>query len=100
MGSIFEYVLWRGHDCDGTMPALDVLAGVLAASAPTLADDEVMVVVPPQWLGDLAEGGRLPPGFQQFWAGSPDPPHPPPPPPTRPPNPPPPPPARRHGSTT
>ncbi len=36
MGSIFEYVLWRGHDCDGTMPALDVLAGrpaTLPASA-------------------------------------------------------------------
>ncbi len=67
MGRIFEYVLWRGHDCDGTMPALDVLAGVLAASTPMLADDEVMVVVPPQWLGDWAEGVRLAPCYQHLW---------------------------------
>jgi hypothetical protein len=67
MGRIFEYVLWRGHDCDGTMPALDVLAGVLAASPPMLADDEVMVVVPPQWLGDWAEGVRLAPCYQHLW---------------------------------
>src|SRR5260370_37019575 len=71
MGSIFEYVLWRGHDCDGTMPALDVLAGGLAASAPTLAGDGVMVGVPPQGPRDWGEGGRRPPGFHPSWPRSP-----------------------------
>jgi len=72
MGSIRDYVLWRGHDCDGAMPPVDVLAGVLPASArpaqaPRLEEDEVLVVVPPQWLGDWADGARLAPCYQHVW---------------------------------
>lgn len=71
--SIFAYVVWQGHDCDGTMPAVDVLAGVLAtggdmsANAAGLEATEALVLVPPQWLGAWDDGRRLAPCYQHIW---------------------------------
>lgn len=74
MGMIARYVRWVGHDAEGTLPPVDVVAGVLASGCsllPTLkeplAEDELLVVVPPQWIGDWATGYRLAPGYQHVW---------------------------------
>lgn len=74
MGMIARYVRWVGHDAGGTLPPVDVVAGVLAPgvlSPPTdaepLAEDELLVVVPPQWIGDWTTGYRLAPGYQHVW---------------------------------
>ena len=74
MGIIARYVRWIGHDAGGTLPPLDVVAGVLNPAARTLpatlepSDDEhVLVVVPPQWMGDWTSGHRLAPGYQHVW---------------------------------
>ena len=74
MGIITRYVCWCGHDAGGTLPPVDVVAGILApgvrsplAGAPCGDDDELLVVVPPQWIGDWATGHRLAPGYQHVW---------------------------------
>lgn len=74
MGIIARSVCWIGHDAGGTLPPLDVVAGVLVAgvslpptAAESLREDEVLVVVPPQWVGDWTTGHRLAPGYQHVW---------------------------------
>lgn len=79
MGIITRYVCWCGHDAGGTLPPVDVVAGILAPGAcPSLPgvpcdddddddDDELLVVVPPQWVGDWTTGHRLAPGYQHVW---------------------------------
>lgn len=74
MGIISRYVYWMGHDAGGTLPPVDVVAGVLAPGAcPPLAcvlaehSDELLVVVPPQWVGDWTTGHRLAPCYQHVW---------------------------------
>lgn len=83
MGIIRGYVYWRGHDAGGTLPPVDVLAGLLAedaaregmagaarcerAARDNVADDELLVQVPPQWLGDWETGHPLAPGYQYIW---------------------------------
>ena len=74
MGIITRYVCWRGHDASGALPRVDVLAGVITSGAwnppaswPPLTEDEVLVYVPPQWIGDWETGHRLAPGYQHVW---------------------------------
>lgn len=74
MSMIVRYARWPQHDAGGTLPAEDVLAGVLAdgawimpASWPPLAPDEALVYIPPQWIGDWQTGHRLAPGYQHVW---------------------------------
>ncbi len=74
MGVIVRYVYWTSHDAGGTLPPVDVVAGVLTRSAwrplaswPPLGDHETLVVVPPQWIGDWEEGRPLAPGYQHVW---------------------------------
>lgn len=74
MGIIARYVRWLGHDANGSLPPVDVLAGLLAegrgrhaTSAAVERDGEVLVFVPPQWLGDWETGRPLPPGYQYVW---------------------------------
>jgi hypothetical protein len=75
VGIIVRYVRWAGHDAGGTLPPVEVVAGVLAPGAwrqpdgwPPLDASEVLVYVPPQWLGDWDDGGRrLAPGYQHVW---------------------------------
>lgn len=84
------YVYWRGHDAGGTLPPVDVLAGLLAgdaaragagvgavaapggcrardARADADAAEGLLVHVPPQWLGDWETGHPLAPGYQYLW---------------------------------
>jgi len=75
MSIIARYVCWRGHDAGGTLPPVDVLAGVLAPGAwtpptswPPPTEHELLVYVPPQWLGDWETGRRLAPGYQHVWS--------------------------------
>lgn len=78
MGIIRGYVYWRGHDAGGTLPPVDVLAGLLAEDAVRAGmglavdtarteGDELLVHVPPQWLGDWETGHPLAPGYQYLW---------------------------------
>ncbi|MFI5272717.1 MAG: hypothetical protein ACHQ4H_06755, partial [Ktedonobacterales bacterium] len=78
MGIIVRYVRWLGHDAGGTLPPVDVLAGLLAGDGrdgarPLALGAEVggaetaRVFVPPQWLGDWETGRALPPGYQYVW---------------------------------
>lgn len=85
MGIIRGYVYWRGHDAGGTLPPVDVLAGLLAEDAAREGmaaaarceraarsdgadtDEELLVQVPPQWLGDWETGFPLAPGYQYIW---------------------------------
>lgn len=78
MGIYRGYVYWRGHDAGGTLPPVDVLAGLLAEDAARVgaalaahavwgAEDELLVHVPPQWLGDWETGHPLAPGYQYLW---------------------------------
>lgn len=74
MGIITRYVCWVGHDAGGMLPPVDVVAGILAPgvcpslpAAPCDDDDELLVVVPPQWIGDWTTGYRLAPGYQHVW---------------------------------
>ncbi len=74
MGVIVRYVYWTSHDAGGTLPPVDVVAGVLTraawrplASWPPLDEHETLVVVPPQWIGDWEEGRPLAPGYQHVW---------------------------------
>jgi len=68
------YLLWPGHDAGGTLPPEDVLAGILASDVwplppdwPPLAPGEILVYVPPQWIGDWQTGHRLAPIYQHVW---------------------------------
>lgn len=74
MSIIVRYVHWTGHDAGGTLPPVDVVAGVLTRSAwrplatwAPLGQHETLVVVPPQWIGDWEQGGPLAPGYQHVW---------------------------------
>ncbi|HEU5438712.1 MAG TPA: hypothetical protein VFU88_05440 [Ktedonobacterales bacterium] len=74
MGIIARYVRWLGHDAGGSLPPVDVLAGLLAEGSGRSANDGradssggVLVFVPPQWLGDWESGHPLPPGYQYVW---------------------------------
>lgn len=77
MGIIARYVYWVGHDAGGALPPVDVVAGVLVPDQGSLLtvltvvepadEDHVLVVVPPQWIGDWATGHRLAPGYQHVW---------------------------------
>lgn len=74
MSVIVRYVYWTSHDAGGTLPPVDVVAGVLTRSAwrplaswPPLEAHETLVVVPPQWLGDWEQGRPLAPGYQHVW---------------------------------
>src|SRR5262249_48692777 len=69
-------------DAGGTLPPVDVLAGLLAQDAArggvALARDaaraeeeDLLVHVPPQWLGDWETGHPLAPGYQYLWRGPP-----------------------------
>src|SRR5262249_40686172 len=71
---VTRYVRWIGHDAGGALPPLDVAAGILTtstwsppASWAPLAPGEVLVLVPPQWIGDWQIGHALPPGYQHVW---------------------------------
>jgi hypothetical protein len=75
MGIFRGYVYWRGHDAGGTLPPVDVLAGLLAEDAaharPGMAaprEGELLVHVPPQWHGDWETGHPLAPGYQYIWS--------------------------------
>lgn len=74
MSVIARYVRWLGHDAEGHLPPVDVLAGILASDTrripsawPPLRSDEALVIVPPQWIGDWESGYPLPPGYQYIW---------------------------------
>ena len=74
MGIIARYISWRGHDAGGALPPVDVLAGVVTpgawnppASWPPPTEHEILVYVPPQWIGDWETGRRLAPGYQHVW---------------------------------
>lgn len=74
MSVIVRYVYWTSHDAGGTLPPVDVMAGVLARSAwrplatwQPVEEHETLVVVPPQWIGDWEEGHPLAPGYQHVW---------------------------------
>ncbi len=74
MSIIARYVYWTSHDAGGTLPPVDVVAGVLRRSAwrplaewLPLGEHETLVVVPPQWIGDWTDGHPLAPGYQHVW---------------------------------
>lgn len=74
MGIIKQYLRWPGHDAGGTLQPEDVLVGILTNDAwhlpsswPPLAPGEMLVYVPPQWIGDWETGHRLAPGYQHVW---------------------------------
>ncbi|PWT76914.1 MAG: hypothetical protein C5B60_03545 [Chloroflexi bacterium] len=74
MGIITHYVLWIGHDAGGTLPRLDVVAGILESDArrvpawwSPLCHSESLVLVPAQWIGDWETGHTLAPAYQYLW---------------------------------
>jgi hypothetical protein len=74
MGIITRYVLWIGHDAGGTLPPLDVVAGILEPGVqrvpawwPPLGQSESLVLVPAQWIGDWETGHTLAPAYQYLW---------------------------------
>jgi hypothetical protein len=74
MGIITRYVLWIGHDAGGTLPPLDVVAGILEPYAqrvpawwPPLSQSESLILVPAQWIGDWETGHTLAPAYQYPW---------------------------------
>jgi hypothetical protein len=74
VNAILRRVRWHRHDANGTLPPESVRAGVLRADAPQIPDrllplgvDEVIVLVPPQWIGDWNDGHALAPAYQQLW---------------------------------
>ncbi len=75
MGIYRGYVYWRGHDAGGTLPPVDVLAGLLAEDVAQARpgqvaprEGEMLVHVPPQWYGDWEPGHPLAPGYQYIWS--------------------------------
>lgn len=74
MGIITRYILWIGHDAGGTLPPLDVVAGILDPDAQRvpawwapLGQGESLVLVPAQWIGDWETGHTLAPAYQYLW---------------------------------
>ena len=74
MSIITHYVRWIGHDAAGTLPPVDVVAGVVRPGAirlpgwcSPLASDEALVLVPAQWIGEWEGGHRLAPAYQYLW---------------------------------
>jgi hypothetical protein len=74
MGIITHYMLWIGHDAGGTLPPLDVVAGILEPDVrrlpawwPPLGQSESVVLVPAQWIGDWESGHSLAPAYQYLW---------------------------------
>jgi hypothetical protein len=74
MGVITHYVLWIGHDAGGTLPPLDVVAGIVEPDAqrvpawwPPLGQGESVILVPAQWIGDWETGHTLAPAYQYLW---------------------------------
>jgi hypothetical protein len=74
MSIITHYVRWIGHDAAGTLPAVDVVAGVVRPGAwrlpawwSPLSPDEALVLVPSQWIGEWEGGHRLAPAYQYLW---------------------------------
>ncbi|HEX8033870.1 MAG TPA: hypothetical protein VF510_08485 [Ktedonobacterales bacterium] len=74
MSVIVRYVYWTSHDAGGTLPPVDVVAGVLTRAAwrplatwQPLEEHETLVIVPPQWIGDWESGRPLAPGYQHVW---------------------------------
>ena len=74
MSIITHYVLWKGHDAAGTLPPVDVVAGIVRPGAwrmpawwPPLAAGETVVFVPAQWIGDWDSGHTLAPAYQYLW---------------------------------
>jgi len=71
---ISRYTRWLGQDAGGTLLAEDVLVGILnegvwplPPSWLLLEPGEMLVYVPPQWIGDWETGHRLAPGYQHVW---------------------------------
>lgn len=71
MGIIRRYVRFMGHDAGGTLPPLTVCAGLIcdgrARGEAAPGPSEVLVFVPPQWVGDWEAGRALPAGYQYVW---------------------------------
>ena|SRR5215475_5202403 len=74
MSIITRYVRWIGHDAAGTLPPIDVVAGIVRPGAwrmpvwwPPLAADEAVVFVPTQWIGEWDTGHTLAPAYQYLW---------------------------------
>ncbi len=74
MGIIARYVRWTSHDAGGTLPPLDVVAGIVQPDTrrmpawwPPLGVDEAMVLVPAQWIGEWDSGHTLAPAYQYLW---------------------------------
>lgn len=74
VGIVISYVCWAGHDAAGTLPPLDVVAGILRPDALRLpawwsppGPDEITVYVPAQWIGDWETGHTLAPAYQYLW---------------------------------
>jgi hypothetical protein len=74
MSIITHYVLWIGHDAAGTLPPVDVVAGVVRPGSrrlpvwwPPVAADETVVFVPAQWIGEWDDGYTLAPAYQYLW---------------------------------
>jgi len=74
MSIITRYVRWIGHDAAGTLPPVDVVAGIVRPGAwrmpawwPPLAPDETLVFVPAQWIGEWENGHTLAPAYQYLW---------------------------------
>ena len=74
MGIVTRFVRWTGHDAAGTLPPLDVVAGIVRSDVrrvlewwPPLGPDESLVLVPPQWIGDWENGHTLAPAYQYLW---------------------------------
>jgi len=74
VGIVTHYVHWTGHNAAGTLPPLDVVAGVVRLGARCLPAwwsqpglDEILVIVPAQWIGDWETGHTLAPAYQYLW---------------------------------
>ena len=74
MSGIVRRVRWMRHDAGGEAPPEIVCAGVLNPASPQipshllpLGNDEVIVVVPPQWIGGWEDGHSLAPIYQHLW---------------------------------
>jgi hypothetical protein len=74
MSIMTEYVLWVGHDAAGTLPPVDVVAGIVRPGSWRMpawwsppAADEAVVFVPAQWIGEWDSGHTLAPAYQYLW---------------------------------
>ena len=74
MSGIVRRVRWVNHDAAGEARPETVCAGVLSEASPhfprrllPLGPDEVIVIVPPQWIGGWEDGHPLAPVYQHLW---------------------------------